>query len=135
MSTLDERFHAICLKLWGDVEGESTYRWICETRPAYFHEKAMQVMVPIWEMSRVDLRTKILCCIAVFTAQHRHEVEFFMKMAAFHKIPQEEVEEIILLTGLEAGFPSAEMAIQYLRKAYAQQTESSADGGPNVGAA
>jgi hypothetical protein len=41
-----------------------------------------------------------------------------MKMAAYHAIPREEVEEILLLTGLEAGFPVAEMAVQYLTKAY-----------------
>lgn len=119
MDDLEARFRAVCLRLWGEVEGEAVYQWIRSERPPHFHRKLTEVMVPIWEMDRVDLRTKILCCIAVFTAQHRHEVEFFMKMAAHHRIPQEEVEEILLLTGLEAGFPAAEMAIQYLRKAYA----------------
>jgi len=119
MSDLEARFKAVCLKLWGEQEGEAVYQWIRNERPPHFHRKLTEVMVPIWEMDRVELRTKILCCIAVFTAQHRHEVEFFMKMAAHHRIPQEEVEEILLLTGLEAGFPAAEMAIQYLRKAYA----------------
>jgi alkylhydroperoxidase/carboxymuconolactone decarboxylase family protein YurZ len=118
MSDLESRFKAICLRLWGEQHGESVYQWIRNERPPNFHRKLTEVMVPIWEMDRVDLRTKILCCIAVFTAQHRHEVEFFMKMAAHHGIAQEEVEEILLLTGLEAGFPSAEMAIQYMRTAY-----------------
>jgi alkylhydroperoxidase/carboxymuconolactone decarboxylase family protein YurZ len=39
-------------------------------------------------------------------------------MAKYHKIPREEVEEILLLTGLEAGFPTAEMAIQHLQRVY-----------------
>lgn len=124
--TMEERFHAICLRLWGEKEGEATYQWITETRPPYFHSLARQVMVPIWEMNRVDLRTKILCCIAVFTAQHRQEVEFFIKMAASHGIPQEDVEEILLLTGLEAGMPSAEMAVQFLRKVYDAQAAAGA---------
>ena len=123
MSDLETRFRAICLRLWGERQGEEVYRWIVETRPPGFHAKLVEVMVPIWEMERVDLRTKILCCIAVFTAQHKQEVEFFMKMAAFHGIPQEDVEEILLLTGLEAGFPAAEMAIGHLRKAYADAAE------------
>lgn len=118
LSPLEERFRAVCLKLWGERNGEETYRWIKATRPPHFHSIAMQVMTPIWESDRLDLRTRILCCIAVFTAQHRTEVEFFMKMAAHHRIPFHEVEEVLLLTGLEAGFPSAEMAIQFLRKAY-----------------
>lgn len=120
MSDLETRFRNICLRLWGSEQGEQVYRWIVESRPPSFHRKLVEVMVPIWEMNRVDLRTKILCCISVFTAQHKHEVEFFMKMAAFHGIPQEDVEEILLLTGLEAGFPAAEMAIGYLKKAYAE---------------
>lgn len=124
---MEERFHAICLRLWGAEEGEATYRWITETRPPFFHSLARQVMVPIWEMDRVDLRTKILCCIAVFTAQHRQEVEFFIKMAKSHGIPQGDVEEILLLTGLEAGMPSAEMAVQFLSKVY--------DGTPSAPAA
>ena len=66
------------------------------------------------------MRTKILCCIAAFTALGRSEVEFFFKMANVHKIPKEEVEEILLLTGLESGFPNAEMAIEILEKVYAQ---------------
>ena len=44
--------------------------------------------------------------------------EFFFKMAHVHKIPKEEVEEILLLTGLEAGFPNAEMAIEILERVY-----------------
>lgn len=119
MATTEERFRAVCLRLWGDAQGEEVYQWIRDNRPPYFHSKLVEAMLPIWELNRVDLRTKILCCIAVFTAQHKHEVEFFLKMAHFHKIPREEVEEILLLTGLEAGFPTAEMAIQHLQKIYA----------------
>ena len=119
MSDIEARFRAICLKLWGEEQGEVIYRWIRDNRPPHFHAKLVEVMVPIWEMNRVDLRTKILACIGIFTVQHRQEVEFIIKMAAYHKIPQEEVEEIILLAGLEGGFPSAEMAIQHVIKAYA----------------
>ncbi len=118
MDDIEIRFRAICLKLWGDQLGEDTFQWIKRSRPPYFHSLAMQVMTPIWEANRLDLRTKILCCIAVFTALHRTEVEFFMKMAVHHGIPQVEVEEVLLLTGLEAGFPTAEMAIQHMTNAY-----------------
>ena len=121
MASLEERYRAICHRLWGDDEGERIHQWIRASRPASFHEQMIQVMVPIWEMDRVDLRTKILCCIATFTALDKPEVEFFFKMALFHGIPREEVEEILLLTGLEAGFPAAEMAIELLQKVYAEQ--------------
>jgi alkylhydroperoxidase/carboxymuconolactone decarboxylase family protein YurZ len=118
MADLEQRFRTVCLRLWGEEQGEEVYAWIRDNRPPYFHAKLVEVMLPIWELNRVDLRTKILCCIAVFTAQHKQEVEFFIKMAKYHKIPREEVEEILLLTGLEAGFPTAEMAIQHLQRVY-----------------
>lgn len=117
---LETRFRAICLKLWGDEQGEEIYQWIRTSRPPFFHSKVREVMVPIWEMDGVELRTKILCSIAMFTAQHKQEVEFFMKMAAHHRIPQEEVEEILLLAGLECGFPAAEMAVDILARVYSE---------------
>ena len=40
------------------------------------------------------------------------------KAAAHHRIPREHVEEIILMAGLEGGFPSAEMAITILMRVY-----------------
>ena len=117
---LERRFRAITHKLWGEEGGEEIYQWIVTSRPPAFHAKLREVMVPIWEMDRVDLRTRILCSIAMFTATHKQEVEFFMKMAAHHGIPREEVEEILLLAGLEFGFPAAEMAIEILTRVYSE---------------
>ncbi len=117
---LEERFRAITHKLWGKEQGDELYKWICDTRPPYFHEIIVRIMVPLWEMDKVDLRTKILVGIGVFTALHRDEVEFFIKMAKYHGIPQVEVEEILLLAGLEAGFPNAEHAIHHVVSAYSE---------------
>jgi alkylhydroperoxidase/carboxymuconolactone decarboxylase family protein YurZ len=115
---MDARFRAITHKLWGPKEGEEIYQWIVATRPPAFHEKLIEVMVPIWEMDKVDLKIKILCAISLFTGLHRDEAEYFFKMAAYHQIPQEEVEEILMLTGLEAGFPTAEKAIVTMKTVY-----------------
>src|SRR5262249_51854143 len=122
---LEDRFKRICLNLWGPEKGESLYQWMQESRPPYFQEITRKVMVPIWEMNKVDLRTKILCCISIFTARHLQEVKFFMGMAAYHGIPQEQVEEILLLTGIEAGFPAAEMAIGLMKEAYEEHRNAS----------
>lgn len=118
MENLEKRYKDICLKLWGEDQGAEIHEWIITNRPVAFQRKLMEVMVPIWEMDKVDMRTKILCCVAAFTALGRGEVEFFFKMAHVHKIPKEEVEEILLLTGLESGFPNAEMAIEILERVY-----------------
>ncbi len=117
---MEQRFKAICLKLWGEEEGEDIYAWIHDNRPPYFHSRLVQAMVPIWEMDKLDLRTKILCIITLFTGLHLDEVEFFMKMAAHHGIPQEQVEEVLLLAGLEAGFPRAEKAIMIMTRVYGE---------------
>lgn len=115
---LEERFKRLCLKLFGETEGPGVYEWIRSTRTPVFHRIAAQVMLPVWELSRVDLRTKILCCVALFTGLHRDEVKFFVMMAKAHGIPEYELEEVILLTGLEAGFPTAEKAIQVVKEVY-----------------
>lgn len=118
---LEERFRNLCLKLFGEAEGPAIYEWIKSTRTPVFHRVAAQVMLPVWELSRVDLRTKILCCIALFTGLHRDEVKFFVMMAKTHGIPEYELEEVILLTGLEAGFPTAEKAIQVVKEVYGSE--------------
>ena len=120
---LEERFRAICHRLWGEEDGEETYRWIVDNRPAYFQSMIRQVMVPMWEMNKVDLRTKILCGVTLFVALGMDEVEFFLKMAAHHGIPRDQVEEVILMAGLEAGFPKAEGAILTLMQVYAEHAE------------
>ena len=67
------------------------------------------------EMDKVDMRTKILCRVAAFTALGRGEVEFFFKMAHVHKIPKEEVEVNPLLTGLESAFQMLKWQLRFLR--------------------
>jgi alkylhydroperoxidase/carboxymuconolactone decarboxylase family protein YurZ len=123
---LEQRFKGICHKLFGPDKGEELYNWIQSSRPPYFRDITARVMIPIWEMNKVDLRTKILCCISLFTGLHLPEVKFFFQMAVYHGIPQEEIEEILLLTGLEAGFPTAEMAIGLLKEVYDEHSAASA---------
>jgi alkylhydroperoxidase/carboxymuconolactone decarboxylase family protein YurZ len=123
---LAARFKAICLHLWGPDKGEEIHAWIVSERPAHFHHMTMQVMVPIWEMNSVDIRTKILCCISLFVGLGRDEQRFFMLMAAHHGIPQSDIEEILLLIGLEAGFPTAEKAIGIVQEVYAEHAAAKA---------
>ena len=117
---LAAEFKEICLELWGEKRGVDIHKWIVENRSKEFHYKSMQVMVPIWQMKRVDLKTKIMCCISLFAGLSRDEVEFFMIMAANHGIAKEDIEEILLLIGLEAGFPTAEKAVMILQRVYTE---------------
>jgi alkylhydroperoxidase/carboxymuconolactone decarboxylase family protein YurZ len=118
MNDLEERYKNICLELWGVEQGAEIHTWIVDNRPVSFQRKLMEVMVPIWEMKTVDLKTKILCCISAFTSHGRPEVQFFLKMAHAHNISKLEIEEILLLMGLEFGFPNAEMTIGLLQEVY-----------------
>src|SRR5688500_9312312 len=104
--SLEPRFRAILTKLWGPG-GDDSYEWMKKTRPAYFHDRLVEVMVPMWEMDRVELKTKILCCITLFVGLGKEEVRFFLKMAVHHGIPREQVEEMVIMAGLESGFPNA----------------------------
>jgi alkylhydroperoxidase/carboxymuconolactone decarboxylase family protein YurZ len=125
-AALGARFKAICQKLWGPDKGDEIHDWIVSERPAHFQAMTMQVMVPIWEMDRVDIRTKILCCISLFVGLNRDEQRFFLMMAAHHGIPQDDIEEILLLIGLEAGFPTAEKAIGIVQDVYRQHASTKA---------
>jgi alkylhydroperoxidase/carboxymuconolactone decarboxylase family protein YurZ len=116
--SLEPRFRAILTKLWGPG-GDDIYEWMKKTRPAYFHDRLVEVMVPMWEMDRVELKTKILCCITLFVGLGKEEVRFFLKMAVHHGIPREQVEEMVIMAGLESGFPNAEKAILIVQDEYA----------------
>ena len=70
----------------------------------------------VWELHGADLRTKIICVIAVCTAQ-KLDVSYFIRAALFHKISIEEVESVMLLAGLEAGFPAAGIARRQINAA------------------
>ena len=70
----------------------------------------------VWELHGADLRTKILCVIAVCTAQ-KLDVSYFIRAALFHKISIEEIESVMLLAGLEAGFPAAGIARRQINAA------------------
>jgi alkylhydroperoxidase/carboxymuconolactone decarboxylase family protein YurZ len=63
----------------------------------------------IWELDGIDLKTKILCVIGISAAQ-KLEVSYFIRAAIFHGIPRRSIEHVMLLAGLEAGFPAALLA-------------------------
>ena len=86
-----------------------------------FHEIVMGKIAPeIWGLSDVEIPTKLLCCIAIFTALNREEVKFFVRGAIYHGVTRKQVNEIILLAGLESGFPAANAAYRRTNEAYAE---------------
>lgn len=76
----------------------------------------------IWELDSVDIKTKILCVIAVCTAQ-KLDVEYFIRAGIYHGISRREMEHVMLLAGLEAGFPAAGIARRQIDAAFAAHND------------
>src|SRR5215813_3839059 len=86
-----------------------------------FSDIVMGKIAPeIWGPEEVDIPTKLLCCIAIFTALNREEIKFFVRGAICQGITKKQITEIIMLGGLEAGFPAASAAYRRAKEAYAE---------------
>jgi alkylhydroperoxidase/carboxymuconolactone decarboxylase family protein YurZ len=108
------------LRIFGPDYGAELTKQIDEG-PTDFNAILMERISPvIWGLNRVDLRTKLFCTLAVFTALNRDDLKYFARAALHHGISREEMEEVILLAGLESGFPAATAARRRLNDAIAE---------------
>lgn len=73
----------------------------------------------VWNRTATPVTTKILCAIVACTAAHQN-IRYFVRAAIHHGITREQVEDVILLAGLESGFPAAGVARASLNEAYAE---------------
>ena len=71
--------------------------------------------MPIWEMDKVDIRTKILCCVAAFTALGRGEVEFFLKWHMSIKYLKKRLKKSFCLRGLSQAFQMLKWQLRFWR--------------------
>jgi alkylhydroperoxidase/carboxymuconolactone decarboxylase family protein YurZ len=107
-------------KVFGPAYGEVLAGQLADDAGT-IHRIAMTRIGPeIWMRDNADIRTKVLCAIAIFTAMGREEVKFFMRAAFIHGATRAEIEDIILLAGLEAGFPAATLGAKRLAEAEAE---------------
>lgn len=74
----------------------------------------------VWERDGLDLRTRLLVAIGSLQTLGRDEVKFFMRGAFCNGISRAEIEEVLILVGLEAGMASAMRAGRYLDDAEAE---------------
>lgn len=77
----------------------------------------------IWSLNKIDLRTKILCAFSSLAALGRPEAEAFAYGAYYHGVTLEQLTEIILVVGIEAGFPAAMEAFKRANSAWEQYHE------------
>ena len=102
-------------KIFGPHYGEELSE---QLHQGEFNRIAMCKIAPeIWELDGIDLKTKILCVIGICTAQ-KLDVSYFIRAAIYHDINRRAIEHVMLLAGLEAGFPSALMARRQIDDAF-----------------
>ena len=111
-----ERGRAMFLRIFGPEYGAE----LCgQLEQNDFNRQLMTRIAPeVWEQEAVDLKTMILCAIGIVTAV-RHDVGYFVRAGIHQGIRREKMEAVIMLAGLEAGFPSAGEARRRLDEAYA----------------
>ncbi len=91
-------------------EGDFNRRLMCRIAPE------------VWDLDSVDVKTKVLCAIAACTAAHQN-VKYFVRAALHHGITRAQIEEVILLAGLESGFPAAGVAKRLADEGYIEHQQ------------
>lgn len=82
-----------------------------------FNQVLMCRIAPnIWLRDATPVTQKILCAIALCTAIQQ-DIRYFVRAAIHHGITRAQIEDVLLLAGLEAGFPAAGVARRALQDA------------------
>ena len=76
-----------------------------------------QVGPMVWMRDKLDIKIRMFVAIASLQTLGRAEVKFFMRGAFANGATREEIEEVLIVVGMEAGFPSAALAAQRLDEA------------------
>lgn len=110
-----ERARRMFRRIFGDDYGEELCAQLGE---GDFNQVLMCRIAPnIWDQEAVDLKAKILCAIALLAAAHQ-DCRYFVRAAIHHGLTRRQVEEILLLAGLETGFPAAGVARRSVEQGY-----------------
>jgi alkylhydroperoxidase/carboxymuconolactone decarboxylase family protein YurZ len=102
-----DRAREMFLRVFGPDYGAELCSQLGE---GYFNEILMCRIAPhVWESGEVPLPSKVLCAIVLLAAANQ-DCSYFIRAAIHHGISRRQVEEVLLLAGLEAGFPAAGVA-------------------------
>jgi len=113
------RARAMFVRIFGPHFGEALMDQL-RGEAAEFNAIVMCRIAPeIWDLPELDVKYKIMASIAIFTALNRDEVMFFIRAAIYQGFTRKQIEEVVLLAGLETGFPNAAAAQKRINQAYA----------------
>lgn len=104
-------------RMFGDIYGEELCSQLHEG-PVGLNRFIMCTIGPeVWERDKLDMKTRMFVALAVLAAMGRAETKYFMRGAFCNGATREEIEEVLIVTGQEAGFPCAALAAQRLDEA------------------
>jgi alkylhydroperoxidase/carboxymuconolactone decarboxylase family protein YurZ len=110
-----ERARRMFRRVFGDDYGGELCAQLGEGE---FNQVLMCRIAPqVWEADAVPLPSKILCAIVLLAAAHQ-DCRYFIRAAIHHGISRRQVEEVLLLAGLESGFPAAGTARRAVEQGY-----------------
>ena len=124
-----ERGFAMFRKVFGEELGSHLAQKFSAKSGSMSQVVMTRIAPEIWERDNLDIRTKLLCAVAIFAAIGNDEVKLFMRGAMVHGCTFQEIEDVLLLAGLETGFPNAMAASRLLDEAVDEQQRFEADMG------
>jgi hypothetical protein len=71
----------------------------------------------VWERDGLDMKTRMFVALAVLAALGREDTRFFMRGAFCNGATRAEIEEVLIVTGQEAGYPCVARAAERLDEA------------------
>ena len=117
------RARAMFHKVFGAAYGEALMSQL-QGEAADFNAIVMCRIGPeIWEPDALDIRSKVLCAIAIFVSMNRPEVKYFVRAALHHGCTRAQIDEVLLLAGVDSGFPNAAAAQKHVNEAFQEHAE------------
>lgn len=107
-------------RMFGEIYGAELCKQLHEGPVGMNRFVMTQIGPMVWEREGLDMKTRMFVALAVLAALGREETRFFMRGAFCNGATREEIEEVLIVTGQEAGFPCAALAARRLDEAEAQ---------------
>ncbi|WP_404478150.1 carboxymuconolactone decarboxylase family protein [Novosphingobium sp. BL-52-GroH] len=110
-------------RMFGEIYGSELCSQLHEGPVGMNRFVMTQIGPMVWERDGLDMKTRMFVALAVLAALGREETRFFMRGALCNGATRAEIEEVLIVTGQEAGFPCAALAAKRLDEAEAQHNE------------
>lgn len=117
-------------KTFGELYGGYLCRQLHEGPVGINRFVMCQIGPLVWMRDTLPIKTRMFVAITALVTLGREDVKYFMRGAFCHGATREEIEEVLIVAGLEAGFPAAIMAARRLDEAEREHRAFMAEHGP-----